>query len=73
MVAAFCCFSRSSLQKPQVCLVQKQALEPMAVQSPVQESDLTIFKKESAVCIDSDYTKCAAINRLAVALKYYSK
>ena len=34
--------------------------------------DLSIFKEEAEACTDSDHTKCAAVNRLALGLKYFS-
>ena len=40
--------------------------------SKFNNKDLSIFKNEYTVCTDSDYSQCAAINRLDVALKYFS-
>ena len=44
----------------------------MSAKSKTKVFDFTIFEQRSSVCTDSDYTNCAAVNRLAVALKYYS-
>ena len=42
---------------------QRQGSQSVDNNALIKSLDHTIFKKESAVCTDSDYTKCAGINR----------
>ena len=51
------CFFRFTL------FLQTSVQQTIDAPAPQTNIDLTIFKQQSAVCTDSDYTKCAAIDR----------